>query len=133
MNLDWLQNSLDEELEEGNIYGYVTDGVRDVQLKNYMEEQGFPVVVELIREKYQMIAILTNMYVNDEHRGSGIGTSLLENFIDKAYSKNVEAIVLVADTSDSNEFDLVEWYETYDFKIIYGKKESFPVMIKELN
>jgi GNAT superfamily N-acetyltransferase len=132
MNLEWLLDNLDEEREEGNIYGYVTNTRKDVQLKNYMEKQRIPETVSIIREMFERIAILTNMYVNEVHRGEGIGTSLLEQFIENASAKNAQAIILVADTADSNEFELVNWYENYGFYIIYGERDSFPVMAKEL-
>lgn len=132
MSLEWLKFNLDNEIENGNIYGYVTNTKSDVQLKNYMEKQHVPEAVPIIQGKFDTIAILTNMYVNEEERGNGIGTFLLLNFIENAVNKHAEAIVLVADTADTNQFNLVSWYEDYGFEIYYGDKNSFPVMVKTL-
>lgn len=132
MNLEWLKWVLDEEVENGTIEGYVTNTRSDVQLQNYLEEQRRDGAVSAIQTAYEKVAILTNMYVEEEGRGNGIGSGLLENFIDNATVKGAEAIVLVADTVETNMFDLVEWYETYDFKLLYGERDKCPVMVKVL-
>ena len=127
----WKLN-LDEELEEGNVYGYVTNAEMDVQLKNYLEKQEVSGAIGTIQNQYEMVAILTNMYIEEDYRGQGIGTMLMENFISKASSKGADAVILIADTGERNEFGLVEWYENYGFNVIYGDKHSFPLMLKEL-
>lgn len=132
MELEWVEMLLDKEIEEGNIYGYVTDAREDVQLENYMEDQDVLEAVPIIQEKFHYVAILKNMYINEEHRGERIGSRLLDEFIGNATIKKAEAIVLVADTAEDNEFDLVKWYEGYGFEIIYGERDSFPVMVKKI-
>lgn len=123
---------LDQELEEGNIYGYVTNALTDVQLKNYLEKQGVGEATSIIQKQYDMVAILTNMYIEQGYRGNGLGSMFVESFIENALLKGASAIVLIADTGERNNFGLVEWYENYGFNIIYGEKHSFPLMLKEL-
>lgn len=128
----WIENSLDIEKKEGSICGYITNARKDMQLTNYLEEQRKAEVVDFIQKKYEKIAILKNMYVEEDMRGEGVGTSLLKEFLEKTKEKKVEAVVLVADTGENNDFDLVKWYEGYGFYIIYGEKTNYPVMIKEM-
>lgn len=133
LNSGWLKSSvLDEEVEGGIIYGYVTDTENDVQLQNYLEKQHREGALSVICKQYKKVAILTNMYVEEEERGGGIGATLLEDFMDNATFKGAEAIVLVADTLETNAFELVKWYESYDFTIINGERHACPVMLKKL-
>lgn len=133
--MNWMANkkSLDTELDGGVIYGYITNPTNEVQLGNYLAKHGVVEVIPFIKERFETIAILTNMSVEEEYRGDGLGTELLEGFIDDAVEKQAEAIILVADTGENNEFNLVEWYEEYGFEIIHGHEESFPVMLRKMN
>jgi ribosomal protein S18 acetylase RimI-like enzyme len=132
MNLQWLHSLLDEEVDGGSIHGYITDVINDVQLKNYLHEHLMDGALPIIQKKYKTVALLKSIWVDEEKRGQGIGTHLLTNFIDNAQAKRAEAIILIADTSESNEFNLVEWYESYGFQIFYGIRNVFPLMVKEL-
>lgn len=132
--MDWgFNKSLDTELDGGVIYGYITHPKKEVQLGNYLAKHGVEEVVPFIKERFETIAILTNMSIEEEYRGDGLGTELLKGFIYDAEEKNAEAIILVADTGDDNEFNLVQWYEKYGFEIIHGQAESFPVMLRKMN
>lgn len=132
MNLTIANRTIDKEMDEGNICGYVTDTKSEEQLENYMEEQGFLEVFPFIQKKFDTVAILKNMYVETEKRGKGFGNLLLNHFIRESELKEAQSIVLVADTADRNEFELVSWYERYGFQIVYGNRDSFPVMVKVL-
>ena len=52
----------------------------------------------------------------------------MSNAIDSAYDNDAEAIILVADTGESNEFDLVNWYNNYGFEKI-GDASGDPIML----
>lgn len=123
---------LDNEIEEGYIYGFITDTRSEEQLDSYLEKQGRYEAVNKIQTSYRKIAILTNMYIEEEERGNGHGSFLLENFIDDASLEEVEAIILVADTGEKNQFDLVRWYNDYDFEVIFSERNVYPVMVKIL-
>jgi GNAT superfamily N-acetyltransferase len=76
------------------------------------------------------IAILKNMFVEEEQRGKGIGNYLLNEFISKATSLNAKCILLESDTGEEQEkgFDLTKWYENKGFtKITNG---NYPLMYK---
>jgi ribosomal protein S18 acetylase RimI-like enzyme len=82
--------------------------------------------------KYKQVAVLTNMHIEDNKRGKRKGTELLEEFIANARAKKAEAIILIVDTNEANEFELIEWYEKYNFIIVHENKNSYPVMLKIL-
>ncbi len=114
--------------EGGSLEGYVVDTDKP-QLKNYLESQGAPEqLINNIASKFNRISIIKNMYIDDEYRGQGLGSNLLNNAIDSSYDKGAEAILLIADVHESNEFSLVDWYRNYGFEII-GDANGDPIML----
>lgn len=43
-----------------------------------------------------------------------------------------QGMILEADTGEENAFDLVSWYESYDFNII-ERENAYPLMMKVLD
>ena len=72
-----------------------------------------------------------HMTVEDEHMGKGHGTELLEAFIEEAAENGAQAILIVADIYEDNEFDLVKWYERWGFQTI-TQTSAGPMMVLEL-
>lgn len=128
--MDWLQSMVTKECDEGSISGYVTKPKESEQLENYLMEMGAFKAVPIIESRYDRIGILKNMWVEEEYRGNGVGTWLLHRFVEEAADKHAEAILLVADTGERNDFDLVDWYKRNGFEVVFGKEEAYPVMIK---
>jgi ribosomal protein S18 acetylase RimI-like enzyme len=60
------------------------------------------------------------MNVDDDSRGQGYGSDLMDQFFSEVGEQAVEAIILFADLSESQEdgFDLVRFYEGYDFEVV---------------
>lgn len=112
----------------GSLEGYVVD-TDQPQLKNYLESQGAPEqLINNIASKFGRISIIKNMYIDDDSRGQGLGSNLLNNAIDDSYDRGAEAILLIADVHESNEFSLVVWYKNYGFEII-GDAGGDPIML----
>lgn len=85
---------------------------------NYMESKGLVSHFEEKQSSSESVGILKTLWVEEEERGSGVGTSLLDEFIDLAVEREMDVIYLVADTLESNDFDLVSWYEEKGFERI---------------
>lgn len=118
----------------GSLEGYVVD-TDQPQLENYLTSQGAaPELIAALRSRYNRIAIIRNMWVDEELRGGGIGTDLVGQAIGDAFSSGAEAIVLVADMAESNVMPLDKWYESFGFNTV-GVAGGDPVMVldRELN
>jgi ribosomal protein S18 acetylase RimI-like enzyme len=112
----------------GSLEGYVVDTDKP-QLKNYLESQGASEqLINNIASKFGRISIIKNMYIDDDSRGQGLGSNLLNNAIDDSYDRGAEAILLIADVHESNEFSIVDWYKNYGFEII-GDAGGDPIML----
>ena len=105
------------ELE--NIVNWAEKERLDDAAKNAIEQLKLPVV------------ILKNINVDEGSRGQGAGTSLMNRFMDEV--ADASAIVLIADLGESQSegFDLKEWYEDYGFETV-GYSAEDPVMVLKL-
>ena len=115
----------------GNLEGYVVDSDKP-QLTNYLSSQGADNnLINQLKQKYKTIAIIRNMYVDEDQRGQGYGNQLVNDAIDDAAGNLADAIICVADMSEDNNINLVQWYKNFGFEVI-GKAGSDPVMVLEL-
>jgi GNAT superfamily N-acetyltransferase len=125
--LSTLQH-INQDGEGGSLEGYVVD-TDQPQLFNYLESQGAdPVLAKKIAKKFKRIGIIRNMYVDEEYRNQGLGTDLVSDAINDAFLEGAQAILLVSDEGESNEFNLTKWYQGFGFKKI-GMAGTDPVMI----
>lgn len=125
------QKSISQYTDDGSLEGYVVSSDKP-NISNYLESQGAtPDLIKNILSKYPVIGLIRNMYVDDDARGQGIGNDLVSDAIDAAASSGANAILLVSDTSEDNQFDLTKWYEGFGFEQI-GIAGKDPVMILEL-
>jgi ribosomal protein S18 acetylase RimI-like enzyme len=123
--------SLNHSVDGGSLEGYVVDSDQP-QLTNYLESQGAtPDVISAIKNKYNRVAIIRNMYVDEDQRGQGIGNDLVGGAIDNAAEQGARAIVLVSDSAEDNAMDLTSWYEGFGFEQV-GQAGGDPVMVMEL-
>ena len=125
------QKSISQHTEGGSLEGYVMSTDKP-NINNYLQSQGAtPELIKNITNRYKTLALIRNMYVDDEYRGQGIGNDLVSNAIDDAASNGADAIILVSDTDEDNPFDLTKWYEGFGFEIV-GTAGTNPVMILDL-
>lgn len=109
------------------ISGYVT---RDLnQISNYLGDKMTYVDLGVFKDKY--CGVIKNLYVEEPSRGNGVGSRLLDMFIERAYGHGCDLIILESDTAELNEFDLTDWYLSKGFDYL-EKKEDFPVLIIHL-
>lgn len=110
------------DVEGGSISGYVVDAAQP-QIENYLSEFTplAPAIAQLLRERGGPVALLRNMSVDDECRGQGIGTTLLERFLDAAADEGAVDWLLVCDEQEQQApgFDLSAWYERYEFETAF--------------
>lgn len=122
---------IDQSNDGGSLEGYVVPSDKQ-QLENYLSGQGASKeLINRIRNEFKTIAILRNMYVDEEERGRGYGNDLVNNAIDDAANARADAIVLVADSAEQNAMNLVTWYENFGFEVI-GDAAGDPVMLMTL-
>jgi len=108
-------------------------GKEDIQrIRNYLDSQNELDAFDAHYDGTSRIGVLKHVWVEEEYRGEGIGTILLEEFLNQAYEQKMEFLYLVADTGECNEFDLVSWYEANGFKKVTAK-EDFPFMYRKLD
>lgn len=125
------QKSISQYTDDGSLEGYVVSSDKP-NISNYLESQGAtPDLIKNILSKYPLIGLIRNMYVDDDARGQGIGNDLVSDAIDAAASSGANAILLVSDMSEDNQFDLTKWYEGFGFEQV-GIAGKDPVMILEL-
>jgi ribosomal protein S18 acetylase RimI-like enzyme len=125
------QKSISQHTEGGSLEGYVMSTDKP-NINNYLQSQGAtPELIKNITNRYKTLALIRNMYVDDEYRGQGIGNDLVSNAIDDAANNGADAVILVSDTDENNPFDLTKWYEGFGFEIV-GTAGTNPVMILDL-
>jgi ribosomal protein S18 acetylase RimI-like enzyme len=125
------QKSISQHTEGGSLEGYVVSTDKP-NINNYLQSQGAtPELINNITKRYKTLALIRNMYVDDDYRGQGIGNDLVSNAIDDAVNNGADAIILVSDTDEDNPFDLTKWYEGFGFEVV-GTAGNNPVMILDL-
>lgn len=72
------------------------------------------------------VAILKNINVYEDQRNRGFGNDGMELFLDETDDAN--SVILLADTGESNNFELEKWYEGFGFQTI-GLAGGLPLMI----
>lgn len=101
------------------------------RIYNYMEEQR---EVNAFKEHVKgktSVAVLKNLWVEEEERGQGYGIELMELFLSAVQEEDICHVYLIADNLEENSFDLVSWYESCGFRKITPKDEC-PLMYAEL-
>lgn len=101
------------------------------RIENYMEEQRELESFRAHRKEGSAIAVLKTMWVEEDARGQGTGSQLMEEFLELVRDQDIQHIYLVADTYEDNAFDLVSWYESYGFRKVTSK-EHCPLMYMEV-
>lgn len=122
----YIDISFNSEL--GGVVAYVVD-TEKINLYNWLEDHGYKELYSKLKTNYKRVSIIKNIEVNGWSRGHGIGDNFLSEVITASELSGAEAIVLVADMDECNEFDLVRWYEDWDFEVC-SKVGGNPLMIR---
>lgn len=109
---------IDQSNSGGDLEAYVVN-TSAPNMSNYLESQGVDQsIIQNLIKSYNTVGIIRNMHVDDEKRGKGHGSDLMNKAIESAYNNEAEAVILISDTAESNEFDLTDWYKNYGFEVI---------------
>lgn len=127
-----MPRSLDRDLLNGaaGIEGYVADAAAE-QIMNWLtKERGedvAQVLCPVLRDVCQTVAVIHNLWVDEEYRGHGYGSDLLDKAMEYA---GADAILLVCDISATQNigFFLREFYEGRDFEVVHDTG-SWPLMV----
>ena len=115
----------------GSIEGYKVNS-SETQIENFLARHKIrnPNFVKKIRAKYEKIAIMNNLWVDEEKRSKGKGSQLVEDFIDDC--SDCDAIILLADEDEIQlgDFSLQEFYKNFGFETAF-KTSSGPIMVLE--
>ena len=120
------------ELNEGSIIGFITNANESTRLTNKLSNfyvNGFNLSMDLA-DNGERIAMIENLFVEDYYKMQGFGTKLLKMFIHKAAEKKVQQIILMADKTEDNLFDLQSWYARYGFRLMQDDDE-FALIVKK--
>lgn len=121
------------ELSEdgGSLFGYVVDA-SEVNLANYFDDHidYASQVMDLLRERREVVALLRNLAVDEDCRGQGIGSALVSRFLEEAEKAGATAFILISDENESQAdgFVLAEWYESFGFERALASNEG-PIMV----
>lgn len=114
------------EWNEGSIIGFLTNINESTKLVNKLNgfyENAFELTMNLDDKYGEKVAMIENLYVEPYFRMKGYGSQLLKKFIHHAKKNKVDYIILMADKTEDNLFDLVKWYESYGFSLLQDDDE----------
>ncbi len=115
--------------DEGSVFGVIhfdREHLKNWETKERVQP-GFDTISD---DELFPVGILKNINVDEEHMNQGFGSELLEEFL--AECVLCQYVVLIADTSEENGFDIIDWYKSKGFAI-FGESGGMPVMIKKIN
>lgn len=84
------------------------------------------------KKKIENISFLTDLLVSENLRNKGYGNDMVFEFIEESIKLNADIILLIPKSKHKNNFDLVNWYESYGFEKIKINNET-EIMILFLN
>lgn len=113
-----------DEDEKGSIEGYKVSSDQE-QVVNWFSKR-FHQKPDL--EKDINVAFLNNLYIDEDSRGEGKGTLLLNSFIEEC--SDCHFIFLECDNGEHNNFLLSDWYRIFGFEIIYNDQNPIMVLKK---
>src|SRR5690606_16074301 len=115
------------------LYGYVVSP-HEINLKNYLDENvGYSdSIMNILKKENRAVALLRNLWVDEECRGQGEGSYLVGEFLQEASQHGADTVLLVCDNNESQltGFKLQEFYEGFDFVACVNKDED-PLMVND--
>ena len=102
----------------GTAFGYVVHSSKE-NIRNYLSEHigEANLVANVLARKNCNVAILRNMYVDEDFRGEGQGNLLMADFLEEAGLHEAEFVMLICDKAEGqiNDFSLEQFYAGFDF------------------
>ena len=100
-----------------NIYNYFNENSVDISVIDFLKNETNIFVIGLIR----------NLWIEDEKRGNGFGTDLINQMVDYM-TDNADLFFLIADNLEDNEFSLENWYEKFGLQTLCNTGQG-PLMV----
>lgn len=110
------------------IEGLMCEPEEQYRIGNYLAEQDYEEEWEKQSRNFERVAVLKNVWVEEDKKGKGRGNELVQWFLDEAMERDMEAVFLVADVTERNEFDLVTWYQSFGFTEVARIYGGCPLM-----
>ena len=117
------------DIDAGNVFGVLhnrRDNFENWIVKERLDDEARGFFAMFPDKKLLPIAILKNLNVPSTYRGQGVGNDLMSAFLNDA--SDAKNVVLIADTAESNDFNIIEWYRGWGF-IQIGSAGGNPVMV----
>lgn len=110
---------------KANGEGFVCD-ISDKYWKNYLIklnkiDEISEIETLMISRKIHRFIVIKTIYVLEDYRNEGLGKEILTKII-TTLAKTNSCFLLVADTTNSNKFNLIKWYENIGFEIPKSQK-----------
>lgn len=126
-----MMRVIEINVDGGSLSGYVVDA-GEVNLGNYLDDHT-PLadqIMEALREQREVVALLRNLEVDEEVRGQGIGTAMVEQFFEEAERLGATSLLLISDEQESQAdgFELSRWYESFGFEPALATEQG-PIMV----
>lgn len=117
------------EAGSGTLEGYIVS-TKQENWKNFLQQEVPDIAAKVIQaiEKSGVLefAVLKTMHVDEGCRGYGLGSALMNSVFEESF----DAAILVADLREeqSRGFNLVAWYESYDFVAVPSVSDDVRLM-----
>lgn len=115
--------------DHGAVEAYVC-GRDDENWLNYLDEMGMrsAMIDAIAAAPVARVAVLRDIDVDEDARGKGLGTSLMNDIMAAFEQQGAEVVLIFADMQVTNEFDLVRWYRNWGFESV-DRDELSPCMM----
>lgn len=130
--------TIEIDVDGGELLGYVCEpGEENIPnyLSSYLQDEELSAQVrQFLSTRNGPVALLKSMFVDELCRNNGVGSELLSQFFEKAAHAGADAFLLIADVYEEqmSGFDLVSWYEKWDFSVAIDTDSSYPLMAHPL-
>lgn len=121
------------EWEEGDVAGIAADINSIDAIKRHLCSYIEPAIVsDILQTNLGRIGYCEKLYVKSDKRGKGFGTKLLEALEEEMIECCVDNIYIIADTTEQNHINLIEWYKERGYKLICNENIDYPLLRKTL-
>ena len=130
---DIYREKLNYDMTNGFVRGYTASKQYILEaLSTLMNDDVRKEVMKKISlEDKERMSYLNSILV--EKKNMGTGKNLYHLFEENAKKQHSKGVLIIVNTDEKNDMDLIHWYQTLGFQLIYSEdKESYPFMFKSL-